>query len=450
MPSVRLQRLRSAPLIRPLSSPDFRTFWLGEPLVSSLGDQISLIALTWLALELTGSGVALGLVLTATAIPRAILMLVGGVASDRWSPRSIMLVTNAVRGVVTALLGLLVLSGGLQFWELIVLAGLFGVMDAFFFPAQGTIVPGIVAPERLEAANALSQGTMQLMGLIGPALGGIIVAAFTTAPAFLIDAVTFGVAVFALLRVHYARPVGSGADVAADPAAASTPAQAAGGPGSVASNDLLGTIRAGFRYAWADPGLRSILLIIAAIDFAFAGAVGVGVPWLADTRFGGAVDFGLMLAGWSGGALIGAGVAGSVGQLPRLGTILIGVLVAMGLGLALVGVAPLVGVVVLIMAGMGVGGGFVNVLAVAWLQRRVDPTMLGRVMSLVMLFSMGLAPISYAISGPFVQASPPIFFLAAGLLVVAAALAGEASGAPAYFEVRPEQPAPSVSAAGEG
>jgi Major Facilitator Superfamily len=445
MLSVRLERLRSAPLIRPLSSPDFRTFWLGEPLVSSLGDQISLIALTWLALELTGSGVALGLVLTATAIPRAILMLVGGVASDRWSPRSIMLVTNAVRGVVTALLGLLVLTGGLQFWELIVLAGLFGVMDAFFFPASGTIVPGIVAPERLEAANALSQGTMQLMGLIGPALGGIIVAAFTTAPAFLIDAVTFGVAVLALLRVHYARPVGSGAD----PAAASAPAQPAAGSGSAASNGLLGTIRAGFRYAWGDPGLRAVLLIIAAIDFAFAGSVGVGVPWLADTRFGGAVDFGLMLAGWSGGALVGAGVAGSVGQLPRLGTILIGVLVAMGLGLALVGVAPLVGLVVLIMAGMGVGGGFVNVLAVAWLQRKVDPSMLGRVMSLVMLFSMGLAPVSYAISGPFVQASPPLFFLVAGLLVAGAALAGAASGAPGYFEVPPASPTPQVSVAGD-
>ena len=172
MLSIRSERLRSAPLIRPLSDHDFRTFWLGEPLVSSLGDQISLVALTWLALELTGSGVALGLVLTATAIPRAILMLVGGVASDRRSPRSIMIVTNAVRGVVTALLGLLVLTGGLQFWELIVLAGLFGVMDAFFFPAQGTIVPGIVPPERLEAANALAQGTRQLMGLIGPPWAG--------------------------------------------------------------------------------------------------------------------------------------------------------------------------------------------------------------------------------------------------------------------------------------
>jgi MFS family permease len=446
MISIRLERLRAAPLVRPLSSPDFRTFWLGEPLVSSLGDQISLIALTWLALELTGSGVALGLVLTATAIPRAILMLVGGVASDRWSPRSIMLVTNAVRGVVTTLLGLLVLTGGLQFWELIVLAGLFGVMDAFFFPASGTIVPGIVGPARLEAANALSQGTMQLMGLIGPALGGIIVAAFTTAPAFLIDAVTFGVAVLALLRVRYARPVGPSADPISD----DTAGEAAGGPGPIPSHGLLATIGAGFRYAWDDRGLRAVLLIIAAIDFAFAGSVGVGVPWLADTRFGGPVDFGLMLAGWSGGALVGAGVAGSVGQLPRLGTILIGVLVAMGLGLALVGVAPLVGLVVLIMAAMGVGGGFVNVLAIAWLQRRVDPAMLGRVMSLVMLFSMGLAPISYAISGPFVQASPPLFFLAAGLIVVAAALAGEASGAPAYFEALPEAPTPSVSVAGEG
>lgn len=440
-----IDRLRRATLLQPLHGPDLRMFWLGQSLVSTMGDQVSVVALTWLALELTGSGVALAVVLTAMAIPRAGLMLVGGAMSDRRSPRSIMLVTNAVRGVVTALLGLFVLSGALQFWELLILAATFGVMDAFFYPAESSIVPGLVPGEQLESANALVQGTMQLAALIGPALGGVVVAAFSTAPAFLLDAVTFAVAVLALLRVHYARP-----ESAASPAAAAGEAEVGsaptdmpadrGVPGPPPATGLLATILAGLRYAWDDPGLRAILVAIAAIDFAFAGALLIGLAWLADTRFGGAADFGLMLAGWSAGALIGAAAAGSVGQMRRTGTILFGLLAAMGVGLALVGLAPFVGLVIGLMALMGLGNGFVNVLAIAWLQRKVAPAMLGRVMSLVMLFSMGLSPISYVISGPFVQASPTLFFASAGALVIVASLAGILSGAPAYFEPGSEPP----------
>jgi hypothetical protein len=116
------------PLIQPLRERDFRLVFSGES-ISLLGDQFHFVALAWLTLQLTGSGVALGTVLMATAIPRAVFMLVGGAMSDRTSPRSLMLGSNALRTVVVAIVAALVLTGNAQLWQLYVLALIFGTVD---------------------------------------------------------------------------------------------------------------------------------------------------------------------------------------------------------------------------------------------------------------------------------------------------------------------------------
>jgi len=116
-------------LIQPLRQRDFRLVFSGES-ISLLGDQFHFVALAWLTLQLTGSGVALGTVLMTTATPRALFMLVGGAMSDRISPRSLMLGSNAMRTVVVAIIAALVLSGHAQLWQLYVLALIFGTVDA--------------------------------------------------------------------------------------------------------------------------------------------------------------------------------------------------------------------------------------------------------------------------------------------------------------------------------
>src|SRR5688572_13271247 len=127
----------------PLRNPAFRMVWLGET-VSMLGDQFYLVALPWLALALTGSSLALGLVLMAAAIPRAALMLVGGALSDRYDPRKIMIASSAARAVLVAVLGLLVWTDAVQLWHLYVLGAGFGAADAFFQPAALALVPRLV------------------------------------------------------------------------------------------------------------------------------------------------------------------------------------------------------------------------------------------------------------------------------------------------------------------
>ena len=160
-----------ANIFRALANRNFRLLWLGEG-ISLLGDQFYLVGLGWLTMQLTGSSLALGAVMMTAAFPRAILMLVGGAITDRFSPRSVMLVSNALRAVVTIILAALAFTNTLQLWQLYVLAASFGIVDAFFYPAYGSIIPLVVDKSNLEAGNGIMYGTMQLSQLIGPASAG--------------------------------------------------------------------------------------------------------------------------------------------------------------------------------------------------------------------------------------------------------------------------------------
>ncbi|HEX5039381.1 MAG TPA: MFS transporter [Candidatus Limnocylindria bacterium] len=410
---------RGPALIRPLRVRDFRLIFGGET-ISVLGDQFHFVALAWLALQLTGSGLALGTVLMTAAIPRAIFVLVGGAFSDRFSPRTLMLVSNAIRGIVVAVVAALVLTDNAELWHLYVLAAVFGIVDAFFYPALNTIVPMVVPGRLLAPANAVIQGSAQIMGLIGPALAGTFIALLETGPAFVIDAASFGVAALAVFLVRGGR----------------RPTSPPTGP----RETVFASIGAGLRAAWADPAVRSTVVLVAAVNLAFTGPTSVGLAWLADNRFeGGSAAFGFLFAAWGGGALIGAVIGGSVARVPRFGTVMLVIACLIGVGFAFIGIAPNVPVALAIIGPMAVLIGFINVQYIAWLQRRVPEELRGRIMSLVMLGSIGLAPVSLAIAGALVDLGLATFmYAAAGAIVVAAALVGFAWGVPAHMDREPE------------
>jgi MFS family permease len=167
----------------------------------------------------------------------------------------------------------------------------------------------------------------------------------------------------------------------------------------------------------------------------------VGLAFLADHRFsGGAATFGLLFSAFGGGAVIGAIAAGSIRRPRHLGLIVLVSALALGVGLALIGIAPSVVAALAIIGVMGVLIGFINVQAIAWLQSRVPAELRGRVMSLVTLGSVGLAPVSLAIAGVLIDlGAVTLAFVAAGAIVVIATLAGFAWGVPAQM-VWPEDP----------
>ena len=413
---------RGPAMLRPLRIRDFRFLFTGET-VSVLGDQFHFVALAWLALQLTGSGLALGTVLMTAAIPRAAFMLVGGAFSDRFSPRSLMLASNAIRGVVVGALAALVLTGRAELWHLYVLAATFGIVDAFFYPALNTIIPMLVPERQLAPANALVQSAMQVTGLIGPALAGGLVALVQTGPAFAIDAVSFGIAALALVFVTGGRRHADRATTEPRPS-------------------LLADIGSGVRAAWADPAVRSIVILTTTLNFAITGPMSVGLAILADTRFaGGSAAFGLLFSAFGAGAVVGAIGAGSIPRPPHLGAILMGGAILLGIGLAAIGVAPTLTIALAIHAVMGLLVGFLNVQAIAWLQARIPADRRGRVMSLVTLGSVGLAPVSLALAGFLVDLGLVAhIFVAGGAIIVAASLAGIAWGVPRLMLWPDEEP----------
>jgi MFS family permease len=386
---------------RVFASGNFRNLW-AITMLSLLGDFFSYIAMAWLVLQLTGSSLALGSVLVVGAIPRGVLMLVGGAVSDRLSPRATMVGSMALRAALVAPLAVLVLAGHVQMWEVYGISFVFGVVDAFFLPARGSILPKIVSDRELEPGNAVLNVTGMAAVIVGPAIAGVVVAAFGTGWAFAVDAAAFALGVpLVLLLPRAAR-------------AASSEEKGSG---------LGGQILAGFSYAWNDVGLRAALIIIAVVDFFANGALNVGLATLAHVRFGNsAAALGILLGAWGVGATLGAAVSGMVPPPKRFGLLVVGSCAWIGLGIGVVGVIPTLIPAAIVMAITGVATGLLNTYGVSWLQRRTDPAMQGRVMGLVMTASLGLAPVGFAISGAVAQIQPTLLFVVSGAIIVVAAV----------------------------
>jgi MFS family permease len=416
--AITIQRVRQFSLWQPLTASDFRLLWLGQG-ISLFGDQFYLVALPWLTLRLTGSALALGTVLMVAGGARAIFQLLGGALSDRFSPRTLMLASNIVRALVTAAITAVVLAGVTRLWHLYVLSVIFGLVDAFFFPAYMSIVPLLVVHEQLPAGNALLRGTARFMSLIGPAFAGVVIATESLGMAFAIDTATF---VFAAGSIWLMKGERSGVTDEDSPGAA----EPAGVKG------LLGSIKEGLRYAWGNPLIRALLFFVAVIEFSFVGPSSVGLAAMAKNRFGaqgGASALGWMLSAFGGGMLLGMLVAGSIRAIRRRGKLVIEVMFLMGFGLALVGFATQVAWASLMLILIGLGGGLANIMILALLQSKTDKRMLGRVMGLMMFAISVLEPLSYALAGVMADANLTLVFVGGGAVILLTSLASLATPA---------------------
>ena len=387
----------------PLASRDFRLLWVGEA-VSALGDQFALIALPWLALILTGSALALGTVLAVMAVPRAILMVVGGAYVDRLSPRRVMFLSNAVRLVAVTILGAVVLAGAAELWMLYVFALVFGVADAFFYPAQTAIVPELVDSSQLQQANGITQGTTQASVLLGPALAGLTIAAISASEAnpgvigvgiaLLADAATFLVSLVTLLLIR--------------------PREAA----QAQSGSIVQQVGEGIRFILNMPSLLTVMVVSMALNLLIVGPIDVGIPVLAYSRLPeGAAAYGLTFSAFGGGSLIGLIAATVLPQIrpDRFAPVVFGIVALAGLGVAALAFAQSLIVAIAVSVAIGMTLGYTNVSFMTWIQRRIPRELMGRVMGLLMFSSMSLVPISIAVAGVLVEISLEWVLIIAGL-----------------------------------
>jgi MFS family permease len=379
----------TATIEHPLRNPQYR-LWLIGGTISFLGDQFYMVALPWLILQQTGSAVAMGAVLMAGSIPRALLMLMGGVLSDRMSARKIMMTTAATRTICVAVIGVLIWFGILHMWELYALAVIFGLADAFAAPASTAYLPSLLQPEQLVAASSVGQSTAQLTSIVGPVPAGFVIKALGVAWAFFVDAVSFLFIIGALWKLP-------------DPPKS-----------QAATKAVWPAIAEGIAYVGRDVPLRSLMLLAMTMNFCFTGPVAIGLTYLAKTRFGSPAILGTLMSAVAVGSLLGALLAG-VWKIRRRGVLMLLVAAALAPCLGSIGligsVWPLAGVLFTI----GVLAALMNVHIGAWVMQRIDAAVRGRVASVLMLATFGIMPISFAVAGFLIAWNLKFTFLIAGL-----------------------------------
>ena len=388
----------STPAIEhPLRNPQYR-LWLIGGTISLLGDQFYLVALPWLILQQTGSAVAMGTVMMAGSIPRAILMLMGGAVSDRISARKIMMTTATVRTICVAGIGFLIWFHVLQMWELYALAVAFGVADAFAAPAQTAYLPFLLKPEQLVAASSVGQSTAQLTTIAGPIPAGFVVKTLGVAWAFFVDAVSFLFIIGALWRLP-------------DP------------PKSQAAHKaVLPAIAEGIAYVGRDVPLRSLMLLATMMNFCFLGPVSIGLTYMTKTLFNSPAALGVLMSAVAAGSLLGALLAG-VWKIRRRGLLILLVAAVLAPGLGSIGLMERLWALGGVLFAIGVLAAFMNVHISAWVMQRIDATVRGRVASVLMLASLGIMPVSFAFAGFLIAWSLKFTFLIAGLAMLLTAAA---------------------------
>jgi len=392
-----------AGLLRPLAERDFRLLWSGQA-ISLVGDGVLTVALAWQTLRLSSSPAALGLVLFARAGPRFLLLLVGGVISDRLPRRRVMLVADLAQALAVGAIALLAAGGQLRLWHLVTLGAVAGVASAFFLPSSTALLPELLRTDLLLPANALATSTRVLGAeFAGPALGGLLIASFGTATAFAVDAASFlvSVATLATLRTRpQPRPPSARAGVLHD-------------------------VAEGFAYARGQPWIWSTLVVTAFGNFLVSGPLGVLLPVVVRRLGAGAGTLGLVYAAFGIGGGLAALLAGQLGVPRRRVTAMYAAWIPSGLLVAGLGMTRTVVLVALLYGLVGVLFEFGNLIWATLLQERVPAHVLGRVSSLDWLISVGLYPVGIAVAGPVAAAvGVTVVLTGGGLLSVPITLAG--------------------------
>jgi MFS family permease len=393
--------------LRPFRRGQYRLL-AGSVTMSLFAAGVWLIALVWQVIALGGGPTELSLVSAAAATGMVATTLLGGVLADRLPQRRILLAVASGRTAAIAVVATLAVADRLHLWHLVAVAGVIGIGNGFTYPAYSAMLPSILPPEDLMAANGV-EGMLRptIMQAAGPALASALIAASSPGAAIVVVAVLEAIGVAFLLLV---RPVPLRRDKSAEPA---HPVRAA-----------LVDLKAGFVYMARTPWLLATLLFASALILLIMGPIEVLIPFVIKDRAGGGPgDHAIVMAAFGIGGAIGSLGMAAFKMPRRYLTVMVLFWGAGCLPLVLVGA---VANVWLIAAAVFVVGICFSAPMVIWgtlLQRRVPPHMLGRVSSLDFFVSLVFMPVSMAIAGPVSSSiGLGVTFAIAGLVPTAIAV----------------------------
>jgi MFS family permease len=391
-------------LLSPLRHRDFAVLWAGMT-VSLVGDGIFLIAIAWESYVLWNAPAALSIVSIGMTVPTIAFLLFGGVVSDRCDRRLVMAAADGVRALAVGALAALVFAHQLRFWELVALVAVYGAGTAFFTPAFDAIVPDLLPAADLPAANALDQFVRPIaLRLVGPVAGGGLVAA-SAGVAFALDAVSFAATFVAVLAIR--------------------PRQR---PREHAHPSAAAALAEGLRFVRSRTWLWGTLLSAGIAYLVFLGPAEVLLPFVVKNELhASAGTLGLVLAAGGVGAVGAAVLMGHRGHPRRDVTVMYATWTVATLAIAGYGLATAAWQLMLtclVFNGLEAAG------TIVWAtikQRHVPGALLGRVSSLDWLISIGLLPISFALTAPVAAA------VGARATLVGAAVIGAVVTFAAYF-----------------
>ncbi|MFF3417686.1 MFS transporter [Streptomyces sp. NPDC002698] len=420
--------------------------WLGVYASSMIGDNVCYLALSWAAVQ-SGTPAQAGLMMTVSAVPRALLMLGGGVVADRFGPRKVVIGSDAVRCVAVLALAVLLFATGPSLWLLALLALVFGMVDAVFMPAVGALPARITSRDQLVRVQGMRGLANRFANVVGAPLGGLGVALGGAAAAFGLAGMLIAASVPLLVSVRMREPragdeggaagtgapadtghapEAAGADGAEGKAAGEGAAEREGAaPGRPARATARRDLVEGLRYVRRHRVLAPLIVAIALVDLGFAGPLNVGLTLLADRRGWGASGMGWVLAGFGTGAGAAALLLTVRGRLPHAarlaavailaGSVAIGALAFVPNVAAAIGVALLVG----LLAGLS------GALCGALLQTQSDPAYLGRVTAVSGIVSLGLAPLGMPLTAAAIGwwGTGPVFVTSAAVCGLGGVLA---------------------------
>lgn len=359
-----------------------------------VADAVLLLTLAW-ELAATDRRGLLGLLLAISAATRLLLMPLGGALADRHDKVGLLRLSAAIRVLAVALLA----WGVSQHGTILTVAAmlLLGAATAVHYPADRAVVVELVPEESLDRANGILQTVMNTGNIAGPALAAASIGWIGASPTLMVAAAGYLCGALTLLLIPGRR--------------LDAPTE------QIAENGLLASMLEGFRYAWKDRSLLTLLLVIGAVNLGFLGTFSVAVPaHVVDALGGRPATLAAIEAAFAGGSILGAAL---IAWWKNLGWPVIPIsltMVAASMAALALTHNPVVGTIIMLVGG--VGSGMANVVLVTAIQRRTPRAQMGRIMGTVTLMAMGLGPVSLAMAGALIGVVPAFWIILGGATLI--------------------------------
>ncbi|MCD5323356.1 MULTISPECIES: MFS transporter [Pontibacillus] len=401
--------IKNAAFVQLLKISNFRSFWFLQ-VFTLLAMQFYFISLSWITLDVTDSTMILGGLLTITAVPRLILVPLGGVLFDRISPKKLLITNISILVGSTTIFTILLFFLPIHTWMLVLFSIFFGISSALFLPTSFALIPKLVPNDYLQPANSFSQLSMQLSNTFGPALAGTLISAFGVPTVYATMTLFFSISLLCSFLLTNLSPQKNDENTLHD--------------SKLSLINLTKDVVDGFKIINKNKLLLMLVVISALLNLSIIGPQQIGLPYIAkQIPDGGAEHLGFLMSSLGLGTLIGVFIIGFFKDLKSKGISTMVIAIFLGVFWSFVGFTPeYLYITSLFLFLSGICVGMLNVLSVTLIQVHAPPQALGRVMSLQLLGSTGIQPITFLAVGWLLGIiSPALLFLYCGIILVATA-----------------------------